>query len=201
MSSYGFSFNTSAVKNDEDDKYSVGVNFKDSDGYHFEAEESGTFQEIADALYQKFLTQYLVEAAKVKKEEEKQLNTATAQNTTPVQTDENLINRLRKLEQENARLRAENASAKYKDPSYNKPADKEPVIKTEAKKVADSAIDSLDRATEIMKKRLKADQDSALKDMFAYEPSDFVKRFLGMNMKKDFSFDKKAANDDDIWLW
>lgn len=191
MSSYGFSFNTSAVKNDEDDKYSVGVNFKDSDGYHFEAEENGTLQEIADALYQKFLTQYLIEAAKVKKDEEeaakaKQLDDAEK----PVQADENLISRLRKLEQENARLRAENASAKYKDPSYNKPADKKPV----AEMKTDSAIDSLDRATEIMKKRLKADQDSALKDLFAYDTSDFVKRFLGV--KKDF-----IKNAEDFWQW
>lgn len=191
MSSYGFSFNTSAVKNDEDDKYSIGVNFKDSDGYHFEAEENGTLQEIADALYQKFLTQYLVEAVKVKKDEKeaakaKQLDAAEK----PVQTDENLISRLRKLEQENARLRAENASAKYKDPNYNKPADKEPVVETKA----DSAIDSLDRATEIMKKRLKADQDSALKDMFAYDTSDFVRHFLGV--KKDF-----IRSAEDFWKW
>lgn len=190
MSSYGFSFNTSAVKNGEDDKYSVGVNFKDSDGYHFEAEENGTLQEIADALYQKFLTQYLIESAKVKKEEEEaakaeQSETAAKPAAKPAQADENLISRLRKLEQENARLRAENASAKYKDPNYNKPA-----VETKA----DSAVDSLDRATEIMKKRLKADQDSALKDMFAYEPFDFVNRFLGV--KNGFIKDAE-----DFWKW
>ncbi len=172
MSSYGFSFNTSAVKSD--DKYSVGINFKDSDGCHFEAEENGTLQEVTDALYQKFLTQYLIESAKAKQSETaakaKQSETAAK----PVQVDENLISRLRKLEQENARLRAENASAKYKDPYYNKPVDKEPAVETKA----DSAVDALDRATEIMKKRLKADQDSALKDVFGYDISDFVK-FLG----------------------
>lgn len=192
MSSYGFSFNTSAVKNDDDDKYSVGVNFKDSDGYHFEAEENGTLSEIADALYQRFLTQYLIESAKAKKEEEKVAKTAKQSETAAklVQTDENLISRLRKLEQENARLRAENASAKYKDPNYNKPADKKSVAETKA----DSAVDSLDRATEIMKKRLKADQDSALKDMFACDTSDFVKRFLGV--KNDFLKDVE-----DFWKW
>ena len=191
MSSYGFSFNTSAVKNDEDDKYSVGVNFKDSDGYHFEAEENGTLQEIADALYQKFLTQYLIESAKVKKEEKEAAKAKQSETAAkPVQADENLISRLRKLEQENARLRAENASAKYKDPHYNKPADKKPTVETKA----DSAVDSLDRATEIMKKRLKADQDSALKDMFAYDTSDFVKRFLGT--KSDFIKDVE-----DFWKW
>lgn len=193
MSSYGFSFNTSAVKNDDDDKYSVGVNFKDSDGYHFEAEENGTLSEIADALYQKFLTQYLIESAKAKKEEEEAAKAKQSETAAkPVQTDENLISRLRKLEQENARLRAENASAKYKDPNYNKPADKKSVAETKA----DSAVDSLDRATEIMKKRLKADQDSALKDMFAYDTdtSDFVKRFLGV--KSHFLKDVE-----DFWKW
>ncbi len=176
MASYGFNFNTSAVKSDDsDDKYIVGINFKDSDGFHFETEENGTLSEVETAAYQKFLTQYIdyaaksfVEATKAEKKAPSNSDVSRSESNKgyPVASD-NLVARLRKLEKENAQLRAEAASAKYKDPNYNKPGDdtaaekkdsvskaaKEAVPNTTVKH--DDAAKALNRASEAMEKRLK----------------------------------------------
>lgn len=136
LSNYGFNFNTSAVT-DKDGKISIGVNFEDSNGFKFDTQEEGTVEEVSDALYQKFLTKYLVDSVRRCQEEEKtkEIDAATENDKASPEADDNLIKRLRKLEQENAKYKemldkqkdslsdeekakAQAASDKYKDKKY-----------------------------------------------------------------------------------
>lgn len=139
MSDYGFNFNASAVIDDKG-KASVGVNFKDSDGFKFDTEEKGSIQEVLEKLSKKFMDEFNAEVARLNNTaEKKSTEKAEKASATP-----DMVKRLRRLEQENAKLRAEveanskktldendknvqeraaKASAKYKDPSYNKPGD------------------------------------------------------------------------------
>lgn len=144
MSDYGFTFNTSAVI-DENDKISIGVDYKDSNGFKFNTQEHGEVDDVADNLYQRFLTEYLADAVR-RAQEEKKAETSAPKAEVATASD-NLIQRLRKLEQENAKYKkmldekhvltdeekakAQAASDKYKDKNYNKPTDapSKPVIK------------------------------------------------------------------------
>ncbi len=161
MTSYGFTVNASAVSN-EDGNVSVGVNFKDSDGFKFDTTEEGSVKDVTDKLYQKFISQYIVKAAQLKKEEEKP-------QVKEAQPSNDMVSRLRKLERENADLKAQIASAKYKDPKYNKPSDDKARKNNEMgiKAEVDTA-QALDRAAEAMKRRLKADTTTPLKDIFRF---------------------------------
>lgn len=160
MSSYGFTVNASAVSN-EDGNVSVGVNFKDSDGFKFDTTEEGSTKEVIDKLYQKFVSQYIVKAAQLKKEEKPKVQEAQPSN--------DMVSRLRKLEQENADLKAQIASAKYKDPNYNKPSDaRAPENDAKGIKAEMDAAEALDRATATMKRRLKSSATTPLKDIFDF---------------------------------
>ena len=147
MSNYGFNFNASAVSN-KDGKVSVGVNFKDSDGFEFDTTEEGSVKEVTDALYKKFVKEYIAETARLQKaaEEKAKAEKEKEEKKSAAEGTPDMIARLRRLEKENAKLREEidkadkantkiaqeraaKASAKYKDPNYNKPGDDKSKVK------------------------------------------------------------------------
>lgn len=189
MSSYGFNVNASAVTN-EDGNISVGINFKDTEGFKFDTSEEGKTEDVVNNIYQKFLTQYITAAAQSKADEEK----PKVQEAKP---SEDMIGRLRKLERENADLKAQIASAKYKNPKYNKPEDTSVTSKvtTKYEDAANKAVDdAFDRAAARMKKRLKEDQTTPLKDMFSSSSSVFD------DMVKMLDKTTRRAHDD-FWLF
>ncbi len=176
MSSYGFNFNSSVVT-DEDGKASVGVNFKDSEGFEFNHSEEGAVDEVVDNIAKKFSSAYLANLLESKKQPK-------VQEAKPTN---DMIGRLRKLEQENVELKkiADAQKAKEND--------------TKGQEVEKSAVDSINRATEAMKKRLKADQVSPLKDFFGKDSFDEIFR----SFEKHFQASQKAArrlDEDDFWL-
>ena len=145
MSSYGFNFNGCAVV-DEKGNASVGMNFKDSEGFVFNHNEDGNMDEVLDNIAKKFSSAYTANLlAGIKKQPKVQ----------EAKPSNDMIGRLRKLEQENAELKkkiAETQKANEND--------------TKGQEAEKDAADAMDRATEIMKKHLKEDQLSSLKDFF-----------------------------------
>lgn len=176
MSDYGFDFNASAVYN-ENGKVSVGVNFKDSDGFKFDTTEEGSIKEVTDALYKKFAKEYAAEVARLQKAAEKKAKEK--------EKPEDMVARLRRLEKENAKLRAEiekknaanaktvqeraaKASAKYKDPNYNKPGDDK--AKTALKKadIDPSCYISVKPSTrKAVQKFVSSDHEALLRELFS----------------------------------
>lgn len=157
MSSYGFNVNSSVVV-DGKGNASVGVNFKDSEGFVFNHNEDGNMDEVLDNIAKKFSSAYTANLlAGIKK----QLKVQEAKPSN------DMIGRLRKLEQENVELKKKIAEAQK--------AKENDIKGQEAEK---DAADVMDRATEIMKKRLKEDQLSSLKDFFDRTSIDEVFRSL-----------------------
>lgn len=216
MSDYGFNFNASAVI-DEKGKASVGINFKDSDGFKFDAEESGSVQEVLENLSKRFMDEFNAEVARIKSaEKEKAVKEPEKASATP-----DMVKRLRHLEQENAKLRvqveanskkildendkivqkrAAEASAKYKDPNYNKPGDDKAKtaqagVSAKSKKTPDK--DSFGAQVEATRKALQSARNrrAFFKELLSdtYDDFEFAEKFL------DTSF--LNPRDYDYWRW
>lgn len=116
--SFGFNLNTSMVI-DKDGKASCGVSYKDSEGYNFRKDKSG---EDADSVLADLVNdfvggyaEHLINAKATEKTKEVAASAPEKQEEKPEpQVSDALTKRLRELEEENRRLKAEKAAAEYK---------------------------------------------------------------------------------------
>lgn len=176
MSDYGFNFNASAVCN-ENGKVSVGVSFKDSDGFKFDTAEEGSVKEVTNALYRKFAKEYAAEVARLQKAAKEKAKTEKEKKPEAEGTPD-MVARLRRLEKENAELRAEiekknaqkraaKASAKYKDPNYNKPGDDKVKVGTLKKDAPSVQVSVKPSARKAAQKFTSRDHEALLRELFS----------------------------------
>lgn len=117
--SFGFNLNTSMVI-DKDGKTSCGVSYKDSEGYNFRKDKKGEdANSVLTDLVNDFVggyTEHLINAKAAEKAKEVAASTPEKQEEKPEpQVSDALTKRLRELEEENRRLKAEKAAAEYKN--------------------------------------------------------------------------------------
>lgn len=117
--SFGFNLNISMVM-DKDDKISCGVSYKDSEGYNFRKDKKGEdAHSVLTDLANDFLggyTEHLINTKAAEKAKEVAASTSEKQEEKPKpQVSDALTKRLRELEEENRRLKAEKAAAEYKN--------------------------------------------------------------------------------------
>lgn len=120
--SFGFNLNTSMVI-DKDGKTSCGVSYKDSEGYNFRKDKKGEdVDSVLADLVNDFVggyTEHLIstKAAEKTKEVAASASEKQEEKSKPQVSDApaNLTKRLRELEEENRRLKAEKAAAEYKN--------------------------------------------------------------------------------------
>ena len=117
--SFGFNLNTSMVI-DKDGKTSCGVSYKDSEGYNFRKDKKGEdASSVLTDLVNDFVggyTEHLINTKAAEKAKEVAASTPEKQEEKPKpQVSDALTKRLRELEEENRRLKAEKAAAEYKN--------------------------------------------------------------------------------------
>ena len=117
--SFGFNLNTSTVI-DKDGKTSCGVSYKDSEGYNFRKDKKGEdASSVLTDLVNDFVggyTEHLINTKAAEKAKEVAASTPENQEEKPKpQVSDALTKRLRELEEENRRLKAEKAAAEYKN--------------------------------------------------------------------------------------
>lgn len=117
--SFGFNLNTSMVI-DKDGKTSCGVSYKDSEGYNFRKDKKGEdASSVLTDLVNDFVggyTEHLINTKAAEKAKEVADSTSEKQEEKPKpQVSDALTKRLRELEEENRRLKAEKAAAEYKN--------------------------------------------------------------------------------------
>ena len=117
--SFGFNLNTSMVI-DKDGKTSCGVSYKDSEGYNFRKDKKGedassVLTDLANDFVSGY-TEHLINTKAAEKAKEVAASTPEKQEEKPKpQVSDDLTKRLRELEEENRRLKAEKAAAEYKN--------------------------------------------------------------------------------------
>lgn len=117
--SFGFNLNTSMVI-DKDGKTSCGVSYKDSEGYNFRKDKKGEdASSVLTDLVNDFVggyTEHLISTKAAEKAKEVAASAPEKQEEKPEpQVSDALTKRLRELEEENRRLKAEKAAAEYKN--------------------------------------------------------------------------------------
>lgn len=120
--SFGFNLNTSMVI-DKDGKTSCGVSYKDSEGYNFRKDKKGEdASSVLTDLVNDFVggyTEHIISAKAAEKAKEVADSASEKQEEKPKpqvsEAPTNLTKRLRELEEENRRLKAEKAAAEYKN--------------------------------------------------------------------------------------
>ena len=117
--SFGFNLNTSMVI-DKDGKTSCGVSYKDSEGYNFRKDKKGEdASSVLTDLVNDFVggyTEHLINTKAAEKAKEVADSATENQEEKPKpQVSDALTKRLRELEEENRRLKAEKAAAEYKN--------------------------------------------------------------------------------------
>lgn len=117
--SFGFNLNTSMVI-DKDGKTSCGVSYKDSEGYNFRKDKKGEdASSVLTDLVNDFVggyTEHLINTKAAEKAKEVADSATKKQEEKPKpQVSDALTKRLRELEEENRRLKAEKAAAEYKN--------------------------------------------------------------------------------------
>lgn len=117
--SFGFNLNTSMVI-DKDGKTSCGVSYKDSEGYNFRKDKKGEdASSVLTELVNDFVggyTEHLISTKAAEKAKEVAASASEKQEEKPKpQVSDALTKRLRELEEENRRLKAEKAAAEYKN--------------------------------------------------------------------------------------
>lgn len=120
--SFGFNLNTSMVI-DKDGKTSCGVSYKDSEGYNFRKDKKGEdASSVLTDLVNDFVggyTEHLINTKAAEKAKEVVDSATEKQEEKPKpqvsEAPTNLTKRLRELEEENRRLKAEKAAAEYKN--------------------------------------------------------------------------------------
>ena len=117
--SFGFNLNTSMVI-DKDGKTSCGVSYKDSEGYNFRKDKKGEdASSVLTDLVNDFVggyTEHLINTKAAEKAKEVADSATEKQEEKPKpQVSDALTKRLRELEEENRRLKAEKAAAEYKN--------------------------------------------------------------------------------------
>lgn len=117
--SFGFNLNTSMVI-DKDGKTSCGVSYKDSEGYNFRKDKKGEdASSVLTDLVNDFVggyTEHLINTKAAEKAKEVADSAPEKQEEKPKpQVSDALTKRLRELEEENRRLKAEKAAAEYKN--------------------------------------------------------------------------------------
>ena len=117
--SFGFNLNTSMVI-DKDGKTSCGVSYKDSEGYNFRKDKKGEdANSVLTDLVNDFVgsyTEHLISTKAAEKTKEVAASASEKQEEKPKpQVSDALTKRLRELEEENRRLKAEKAAAEYKN--------------------------------------------------------------------------------------
>lgn len=117
--SFGFNLNASMVI-DKDGKTSCGVSYKDSEGYNFSKDKKGEdVDSVLADLANDFVSGYTehvinTKAAEKAKEVADSASEKQEEKLEP-QVSDALTKRLRELEEENRRLKAEKAAAEYKN--------------------------------------------------------------------------------------
>ena len=120
--SFGFNLNTSMVI-DKDGKTSCGVSYKDSEGYNFRKDKKGedassVLTDLANDFVSGY-TEHLINTKAAEKAKEVAASASEKQEEKPEpqvsEAPTNLTKRLRELEEENRRLKAEKAAAEYKN--------------------------------------------------------------------------------------
>ena len=120
--SFGFNLNTSMVI-DKDGKTSCGVSYKDSEGYNFRKDKKGedassVLTDLANDFVSGY-TEHLINTKAAEKAKEVAASASEKQEEKPKpqvsEAPTNLTKRLRELEEENRRLKAEKAAAEYKN--------------------------------------------------------------------------------------
>ena len=120
--SFGFNLNTSMVI-DKDGKTSCGVSYKDSEGYNFRKDKKGedassVLTDLANDFVSGY-TEHLINTKAAEKAKEVADSASEKQEEKPEpqvsEAPTNLTKRLRELEEENRRLKAEKAAAEYKN--------------------------------------------------------------------------------------
>lgn len=117
--SFGFNLNASMVI-DKDGKTSCGVSYKDSEGYNFRKDKKGEdVDSVLTDLANDFVDNYIehhISTKAAEKAKEVAASTPEKQEEKPKpQISDDLTKRLRELEEENRRLKAEKAAAEYKN--------------------------------------------------------------------------------------
>lgn len=117
--SFGFNLNASMVI-DKDGKTSCGVSYKDSEGYNFRKDKKGEdVDSVLADLVKDFVggyTEHLISTKAAEKAKEVADSATEKQEEKPKpQVSDALTKRLRELEEENRRLKAEKAAAEYKN--------------------------------------------------------------------------------------
>lgn len=117
--SFGFNLNTSMVI-DKDGKTSCGVSYKDSEGYNFRKDKRGEdASSVLTDLVNDFVggyTEHLISTKAAEKTKAVAVSAPEKQEDKPEpQVPDALTKRLRELEEENRRLKAEKAAAEYKN--------------------------------------------------------------------------------------
>lgn len=117
--SFGFNLNTSMVI-DKDGKTSCGVSYKDSEGYNFRKDKRGEdASSVLTDLVNDFVggyTEHLISTKAAEKTKAVAVSAPEKQEEKPEpQVSDTLTKRLRELEEENRRLKAEKAAAEYKN--------------------------------------------------------------------------------------
>jgi len=115
--SFGFNLNTSMVI-DKDGKASCGVSYKDSDGYNFRKDKKGDdASSVVTDLINDFVggyTEHLISAKATEKAKKAEAPASEKAEKAQPQVSDDLTRRLRELEEENRRLKAEKAAAESK---------------------------------------------------------------------------------------
>lgn len=117
--SFGFNLNASMVI-DKDGKTSCGVSYKDSEGYNFRKDKKGedvdsVLADLANDFVSGY-TEHVISTKAAEKAKEVADSASEKQEEKPKpQVSDALTKRLRELEEENRRLKAEKAAAEYKN--------------------------------------------------------------------------------------
>jgi hypothetical protein len=113
--SFGFNLNASMVI-DKDGKTSCGVSYKDSEGYNFRKDKKGEdVNSVLTDLANDFVDGYTEHFFSTKAAEKAKEVADSASEKPKPQVSDALTKRLRELEEENRRLKAEKAAAEYKN--------------------------------------------------------------------------------------
>ena len=117
--SFGFNLNASMVI-DKDGKTSCGVSYKDSEGYNFRKDKKGedvnsVLTDLANDFVDDYTEHFFSNKAAEKAKEVADSASEKQDEKPEPQVSDDLTKRLRELEEENRRLKAEKAAAEYKN--------------------------------------------------------------------------------------
>lgn len=164
--SFGFNLNTSMVI-DKDGKTSCGVSYKDSEGYNFHKDKKGEdASSVLTDLVNDFVggyTEHLISTKAAEKAKEVADSASKKQEEKPKpQVSDALTKRLRELEEENRRLKAEKAAAEYKNGTRATTCATTSVpVKVSEKPKSES------KPAKLIKKDENKELDAALSDFYA----------------------------------